>query len=136
MVAPAPPPPGTSVSCPRCQAAGVWHAQAHQWGCDHCRQLIGGPPQFPAPFAASPVAPGPSASPPVPQCPRCWGNGTWHAQAGKWGCDRCKAYIDPATIATPTVDANDTGLKIAKFLLWLVLLIALIAIKVALRRGR
>lgn len=80
------------------------------------------------------MPPGPFATQPVPQCTRCWGAGTWHAQVGKWGCDRCKTYLDPAAIAAP--NTGDAGLKVAKFLLWLVLLIALIAIKVALRSGR
>jgi len=82
------------------------------------------------------MPPGPFATQPVPQCARCWGNATWHAPVAKWGCDRCKSYIDPASIAAPVHNANDTGLKVAKFLIWLVLIIALIAIKVALRSGR
>ncbi len=128
--------PGGPIRCPQCSAPGAWHAQANQWGCDHCRQLIGGPPQFPAPFAATAMPPGPFATQPVPQCTRCWGNGTWHPQVGKWGCDRCKTYIDPQTIATSPHNPADAGLKVAKFLIWLVVIIALIAIKVALRRGR
>jgi ribosomal protein L37AE/L43A len=133
MVAPAIQSP---VRCPRCSAPGAWHAQANQWGCDHCRQLIGGPPQFPAPFAPIAMPPGPFATQPVPQCPRCWGNATWHAQVGKWGCDRCRSYIDPAAVVAPGSNAGDAGLKVAKILLWVVLIIALIAIKVALRSGR
>lgn len=132
MVAPAPPQPGPAVPCPRCNAPGVWHAQAHQWGCDHCRQLIGGPPQYPAPAVASAI---PFSSQPVPQCPRCWGNATWHPQVGKWGCDRCKTFLDPTAIAATTAPTNDAGLKIVKVLAWLILLIVLIAIKVALRKG-
>lgn len=87
-------------------------------------------------MVASALPPGPFASQPVPQCPRCWGNATWHAQVAKWGCDRCKTFIDPATIATTTAPTNDAGVKIVKFLAWLILIIALIAIKVAIRRGR
>ncbi|CAN5831116.1 hypothetical protein BH11MYX3_BH11MYX3_33390 [soil metagenome] len=138
MVAPAAPAP---VRCFRCGATGVWHPQANQWGCDHCRDLIGGPPQFPAPYptATTPGAPpGVYATQPVPKCTRCWGDGTWQAAVGKWGCDRCKTYLDPAVIAaaSSTSAAGDAGVKVAKFLLWMVLLIALIAIKVALRRHR
>lgn len=138
MVAPAAP---TPVRCFRCGTSGVWHPQANQWGCDHCRQLIGGPPQYPAPGAQSAFVPGPPrpvAAQPAPQCPRCWGGATWHPEAGKWGCDRCKTYLDPAQVAAATTGAAaaDSGIKVAKFLLWLVLLIALIAIKVALRSGR
>lgn len=137
MVAPAAAPP---VRCSRCGNAGVWHAQAQQWGCDRCRELIGGPPQLPAPYAPPVPAlpPGPFATQPVPKCPRCWGDGTWHAQVGKWGCDRCKSYLDPSVVAGAQAGAaaGDAGLKVAKFLLWIILLIALIAIKVALRSHR
>jgi hypothetical protein len=115
----------------------VWHAQANQWGCDHCRQLIGGPPQLPAPGAPPAyVAPNPFAGQPAPKCPRCWGDGTWHPQAGKWGCDRCKSFLDPAATAQAQANPNDFGLRMAKALLWVVLLIALIALKVYLRRHR
>src|SRR5436190_6426291 len=128
MVAPAAPSP---VKCFRCGAPGVWHAQANQWGCDHCRQLIGGPPQLPAPGAPPPPAwaapPAPYAGQPAPKCPRCWGDGTWHAQAGKWGCDRCKTFLDPAAVAPPQVNQNDFGVRMVKAFLWIVLLIALIA---------
>jgi hypothetical protein len=81
------------------------------------------------------MPPGPFATQPAPQCPRCWGNGTWHAQVNKWGCDRCKTYLDPAVVAqagAPNAVA-DAGTKIAKFFLWLILMIALIALKVWLR---
>ena len=122
------------VSCPRCGSAGVWHASANQWGCDRCRQLIGGPPQLPAPYVSPAMPPGPFATQPAPQCPRCWGGGTWQPAVAKWGCDRCKTYLDPSTVAPAVQNAGDAGLKIAKFMLWLVLLIALVAIKVALRR--
>jgi len=133
MAAPGGPP---LVSCFRCGAPGVWHAQANQWGCDHCRQLIGGPPQLPPPPAAPWVGPppGPFAGQPAPKCPRCWGDGTWHAQVGKWGCDRCKSYLDPAASAPVQANPNDFGLKLAKVLLWLVLIIALIALKVWIRK--
>ena len=63
---------------------------------------------------------------------------TRRGQVGKWGCDRCKSYLDPAIVAaaSSTAAAGDAGVKVAKFLLWLVLLIALIAIKVAIRSHR
>jgi hypothetical protein len=114
----------------------VWHAQANQWGCDHCRQLIGGPPQFPPPPPPSPWggAPGAFAGQPIPKCPRCWGDGTWHQQVGKWGCDRCKSYIDPASVAPVQANPNDFGVKMAKVLLWIVLIIALVALKVWIRK--
>lgn len=72
------------------------------------------------------------------EVPAVLGDGTWHAQIGKWGCDRCKSYLDPAVIAgaQASAAASDAGLKVAKFLLWLILLIALIAVKVALRSHR
>jgi ribosomal protein L37AE/L43A len=133
MAVPAGPP---LVSCFRCGAPGVWHAQAHQWGCDRCRQLIGGPPQFPPPPPVTPWAGAPPAfaGQPTPKCPRCWGDGTWHPQAGKWGCDRCKSFLDPA-LATPVqANPNDFGVKMAKALLWIVLIIALIALKVWIRK--
>jgi len=116
----------------------VWPAQAGQWGCDRCRQLIGGPPQLPAPYAPPPqaVPPGPFAAQPAPKCPRCWGDGTWHAQVGKWGCDRCKSFLDPAAVAPVQANPNDFGLKMAKALLWIILFIALVALKVYLRRHR
>jgi ribosomal protein L37AE/L43A len=120
---------GSPVTCPRCGAPAVWHASSNQWGCDHCRQLIGGPPQ-PA------MPPGPFATQPAPQCPRCWGNGTWQPAVAKWGCDRCKTYLDPSAVGHVAQNANDAGLKIAKFMMWLILMIALIAIKVALRSHR
>jgi ribosomal protein L37AE/L43A len=101
-----------------------------QWGCDHCRQMIGGPPQDPAPFAGA-SSPGPVAAPSVPACPRCWAPGTWHAQIGKWGCDRCQSSFEPAVIAAAGASA---GAKVAKFFLWMILIIVVIAIKVALRR--
>ena len=134
MAVPAGPP---LVSCFRCGAPGVWHSQANQWGCDRCRQLIGGPPQFPPPPPATPWggAPGsPFAGQPAPKCPRCWGDGTWHPQVNKWGCDRCKSFLDPATVAPVQANPNDFGLKMAKALLWIVLIIALIALKVWIRK--
>ncbi len=30
----------------------------------------------------------------VPACPRCGGPGVWHAQVSRWGCDRCRGYLD------------------------------------------
>ncbi len=111
----------------------MWHAQAHQWGCDHCRDLVGGPPPFPAPVAP----PGSYVTQPVPKCPRCAADATWQAQAGTWGCDRCKIHLDPAVVAAgSTAAVGDAGAKVAKVLLWLVLIIGLIAIKVALRSHR
>jgi ribosomal protein L37AE/L43A len=72
----------------------------------------------------------------VPKCPRCWGDGTWHPQAGKWGCDRCKNFIDPASVAPVQANPNDFGLKMLKALLWIALFIVLIVLKVYLRRHR
>ena len=118
----------------------MWHAQASQWGCDHCRQLIGaaptatplGPPPGPA---APPPWQAPAQAQPAPSCPRCWAPGTWHAQAGRWGCDKCKTLLDPAVVAAagqpnPIADA---GAKVGKVFLWIVLVVALIAFKVWLR---
>ena len=44
-----------------------------------------------APAVAVPVQAGPG---PIPTCPQCGGPGIWHAQASRWGCDRCRNYLD------------------------------------------
>ena len=41
-----------------------------------------------------PVAPVQAQAQAVPACPQCGGPGVWHAQAGRWGCDRCRGYLD------------------------------------------
>ncbi len=44
---------------------------------------------------------------PVPTCPQCGGPGIWHAQAGRWGCDRCRNYLDAMrTSASAAQDAE------------------------------
>jgi len=41
-----------------------------------------------------PVAPVQSQAAPVATCPQCGGPGVWHAQVSRWGCDRCRGYLD------------------------------------------
>jgi ribosomal protein L37AE/L43A len=45
----------------------------------------------------------------VPACPRCGGPGVFHAQANRWGCDRCQGYLDqmgPSLGAPPAISAG------------------------------
>lgn len=60
-------------------------------------------------------------APGAPTCTRCGGPGTWHAQAGQWGCDRCRMYLvaPPAMqIASPR---NNIGLQILGVILVIVI---------------
>lgn len=127
----------------------MWHPGSNAWGCDRCRELIGGPPQFPAPMAGNPYQsapnpyqPLPPAAPATPKCPRCWGDATFHPQMNQWGCDRCKQMLTPEQVkasqqaAQGVVKSADAGIKVLKVVLWVVLLIILVVIRVALRSGR
>ena len=122
------------VSCPRCGAPGVWHAQLQQWGCDHCRQMIG-----PTAHAAGGPPPGVA----VPFCPTCWSPGTWHPQAQRFGCDRCRTLLQSAPGGAPPTPVNaitnphhmkaDAGSVIGKVVLWIVVIAILVVIKLAAR---
>ncbi len=127
------------VTCPRCGAPGVWHAQMQQWGCDHCRQMI-------APVAQPAMAPPPMQSAPaqaVPFCPTCWTPGTWHPQAQRFGCDKCRTLLAPAPPGAPVAPVNaitnphhmksDAGSAIGKVILWIVVIAVLVAIKLSIR---
>jgi ribosomal protein L37AE/L43A len=50
------------------------------------------------PAGAAPVqtqaAPVQAQTAPVPTCPQCGGPGVWHGQVGRWGCDRCRGFLD------------------------------------------
>lgn len=125
------------VSCPRCGAPGVWHAQLAQWGCDHCRQMIGA-----APSAAPPIS-GPPPGVAVPFCPTCWSPGTWHPQAQRFGCDKCRTMLQAAPAGAPVGPINaitnphhvkrDAGATVGKVVLWIVLVVVLVVIKLAIR---
>lgn len=51
-------------------------------------------PMQPPPQAVAMAVPMQAGAGPVPTCPQCGGPGIWHAQAGRWGCDRCRNYLD------------------------------------------
>lgn len=56
-----------------------------------------------------PAAPPQAQAVAVPTCPRCTGPGIWHAEAGRWGCDRCRGYLDqlaPALGTAPMISAG------------------------------
>jgi hypothetical protein len=64
-------------------------------------------PPLAAPVATAPMAAGAAAA--VPMCPRCAGPGTWQPAVGRWGCDRCRDYLDamrPAITAGAAQDAE------------------------------
>ena len=48
---------------------------------------------------------------PIPTCPQCGGPGVFHAQTNRWGCDRCRSYLD--TMRTSASAAQDAD-KVAK----------------------
>lgn len=110
-----------------------------QWGCDHCRQMLGPVAQG----RAQPMRGGAAPAVAVPFCPRCWTPGTWHEAAGKFGCDKCRTLLDAAPANAPVVPPNaitnphhmksDAGSAFGKVVLWIVVIGVLVAIKLAVR---
>jgi hypothetical protein len=61
------------------------------------------PAPLPAvPQSGAPVPAGPA--PATPPCPQCGTPSVWHAQPGKWGCDRCRAFLDTMAPALAQAD--------------------------------
>jgi len=49
---------------------------------------------------------------PIPTCPQCGGPGVFHAQTSRWGCDRCRSYLDTMrTSASAAQDADKTAAR-------------------------
>jgi hypothetical protein len=114
-----------------------------QWGCDHCRQMIGpsGPAPQPAAQVVHPGAPPPGVA--VPFCPTCWSPGTWHPQAQRFGCDKCRTMLHDAPAGAPATPVGaitnphhlkkDAGSVVGKVVLWIVVITVLVVIKLAAR---
>jgi hypothetical protein len=65
----------------------------------------------------------------VPACPRCGGPGVWHAQVSRWGCDRCRGYLDqlgPAMSAGAAQDAERSAKRAQSARMMLVGLVLLV----------
>lgn len=85
----------------------------------------------------------PPAGVAVPFCPKCWSPGTWHPQAQRFGCDKCRTLLDAAPAGAPVVPPNaitnphnlksDAGSAVGKVILWIVVITILVIIKLAIR---
>jgi len=91
------------------------------------------------PSAANPHSQAPvgAYTPPAVSCPRCGNFATFYAQTNQYGCDRCQMPVSapllPNHYAPVASSGSDTGMVVAKVIGTIVLIIALIAIKVAIR---
>ena len=67
-------------------------------------------------------------------CPRCGAPGVWHAQVSRWGCDRCRQYLDamqPAFAVTPPDVAAKKALAARRMGIGALLLVIGVVITVA-----
>ncbi|MBV8760844.1 MAG: hypothetical protein JO257_26355 [Deltaproteobacteria bacterium] len=68
-------------------------------------------PVAPQPVAVAAALPMQAAAGPIPTCPQCGGPGIWHAQAGRWGCDRCRGYLDAMRTSAATAQDAEKAAK-------------------------
>jgi ribosomal protein L37AE/L43A len=84
---------------------------------------------------AQPVAAAmPMQAGPIPTCPQCGGPGVFHAQTNRWGCDRCRSYLDTMRTSASAAQDADRAAKRAHagrmMVVGLILLVVGIAITV------
>jgi len=73
------------------------------------------------------------APPQAPTCPRCASVGVWYPQAGIWGCEKCRAPIGAPVPRAAAPPPSNPALGVAKVFGFIILIIVLVAIKLAMR---
>jgi ribosomal protein S27AE len=77
------------------------------------------------PVAQAVAAPVPAMG---PTCPRCGIMAVWQPQVGRWGCDRCRAYLDQMGAPQEAAKSAKRALAGKRVAVGLVLMIVGIAV--------